>query len=98
MFMKKKMILFGYLGLVTIAASLQSCNGGPMNPYTGGSGGGIDTTWTGDSTDNGGGNGGGIDSTGGNDGGGIDSTGWNPSDSTDGNGGGTPDDSTGFGG
>ena len=48
--MKKKMFLFGYLGLLMGAAALQSCNGGPINPYDGGAGGDIDTTMIDDST------------------------------------------------
>jgi hypothetical protein len=75
--MKKKMYLFGYLGLLVGAVSLQSCNGGPIDPYCGGSGADVDTTMVYDSTIIN--NGGGIDSTGGNP---NDSTGWNPGDTT----------------
>ena len=65
--MKKKMFLFGYLGLLMGAAALQSCNGGPINPYDGGAGGDIDTTMIDDSTYCPG----------------CDSNSWSPDDSTD---------------
>lgn len=94
--MKKKMYLFGYVGVLVASISLQSCNDDPITPNDGSGGCGNDTTWVEDSTDN---NGGGdpTDTTGngggnptdticwgdGNNGGGDpsgDSTDWDPND------------------
>lgn len=98
--MRKSIYMFGYVGVLVAAISLQSCNDDPITPDDG-TGNGTDTTWVDDSTNTGGGedstfNGGGTDpgdSTGGWSGGGDpgDSTGWS-------GGGDVPGDSTGWNG
>ena len=83
----KKGIALGYTALLGLTLLMQSCQEDPISP-TPGLPDGTDTTWVGDSTNNGG------DPNGGGTGG--DSTNWNGGG--DPNGGGTGGDSTNWGG